>query len=132
MVDGELEIELDGSPRRLSTGESVYIPRKVEHVWAAGGDNPAKIIDVYRPAGKIEDFFRHVGSYSREQPIHAVMQFGQFHRLFEEHGMELTGQARTNSSAFICNRSQGIHPSDIHRHILSMEARAERLYTTPS
>ena len=91
VVDGELEIELDGSPRHLSTGECIYIPRKVKHVWAATGDNPAKIIDVYQPAGKIEDFFRHVGSYSREQPIHEAMQFDQFHRLFEEHGMELTG-----------------------------------------
>lgn len=50
--------------------------------------------NVYQPAGRIEDFFRQVDSYSCEKPIHEVMQFDQFHRLFEEHGMELTGPPR--------------------------------------
>lgn len=91
VVHGELEVELDGSRRHLSTGESVYIPRKAKHVWAAVGESPATIIDVYQPAGKMEDFFRQLGSYSREQPIHEVLRLDEFHRLFKEHGMELTG-----------------------------------------
>ena len=91
VVDGEIEMELDGSRRHLSTGESVYIPRKIKHVWSAAGDNPAKIIDVYQPSGKIEEFFRRLGSFSREQPIHDVLKIDEFHRLFEEYGMELVG-----------------------------------------
>ena len=91
VVDGELEIELDGARRHLSSGESVFIPRKVKHVWAASGDKPARIIDVYQPAGKIEDFFRQVGLYGPEQPVHEAMPIGQFRQLFEAHGMDLAG-----------------------------------------
>jgi DNA-binding transcriptional MerR regulator/mannose-6-phosphate isomerase-like protein (cupin superfamily) len=95
VVDGELEIELDGARRHLATGESVFIPRKLKHVWASAGDNPAKIIDVYQPAGKIEDFFRKLGSYGPEEPIHEVLTIDQFRRLFEEHGMDLAGPPLT-------------------------------------
>jgi hypothetical protein len=91
VVDGELEIELDGARRHLSTGESVFIPRKVKHAWSAAGDSPAKIVDVYQPAGKIEDFFRHLGSYSLDQPIHDCLTLDQFRLLFKNHGMDLTG-----------------------------------------
>jgi DNA-binding transcriptional MerR regulator/quercetin dioxygenase-like cupin family protein len=91
VVHGELEIELDGTLRHLSPGESVFIPRHVKHGWAAAGDAPARIIDVYQPAGKVEDFFRQVGSYGPEQPIHEAMPFDQFRQLFEAHGMDLAG-----------------------------------------
>src|SRR5579872_2335915 len=91
VVVGELEIELDGERRHLSPGESVFIPRNVKHAWAAAGDNPARIIDIYQPAGKIEDFFRQVGSYGPEQPIHGAMPLDQLERLFEDHGMDLVG-----------------------------------------
>jgi DNA-binding transcriptional MerR regulator/quercetin dioxygenase-like cupin family protein len=91
VVHGDLEMELDGSRRHLSTGESVYIPRKVTHVWNAAGESPARIINAYQPSGKIEDFFRRLGLYGREKPIHEVMQFDQFQRFFEEHGMDLAG-----------------------------------------
>ncbi len=91
VVDGELEIELDGARRHLSPGESVFIPRKVKHAWATAGDSPAKIVDVYQPAGKIEDFFRLLGSYGPELPVHEAMPIDQFRRLFETYGMQLTG-----------------------------------------
>jgi len=82
------------APRRqlcCRAGRAIFIPRNVVHAWVSAGDNPAKIIDVYQPVGKIEDFFRQAGSYSREQPIHEVMPFDQFRRLFEDHGMKLAG-----------------------------------------
>ena len=91
VVDGELEIELDGARQRLSTGESIFIPRKVQHSWTSTGAHPARIIDVYQPAGKMEEFFRKLGSYRPEEPIHEVLTIDQFRRLFEEHGMDLTG-----------------------------------------
>ena len=91
VIEGELEVELDGSRRHLSTAESVFIPRKVKHVWQAAGDKAVRILDVYPPAGKIEDFFRRLNTYSPEEPVHEVLRIDQFRQLFEEHGMELTG-----------------------------------------
>jgi len=63
----------------------------VKHVWAAAGDSPAKIVDVYQPAGKIEDFFRQVGSYSVDRPIHDCLTLDQLRLLFKDHGMDLAG-----------------------------------------
>jgi DNA-binding transcriptional MerR regulator len=57
VIDGEVELELGKKRFRVGTGESVFIPRKVEHVWSPAG-GPGKIINVYQPAGKMEEFFR--------------------------------------------------------------------------
>jgi len=39
--------------------------------------------DVYQPSGNIDDFFRKVGPFSRQQPIHGVMKSDDFHGLLE-------------------------------------------------
>ena len=91
VVDGEVEIELEGASRHLLPGESVFIPRKAKHVWAAAGGSPARIIDVYQPAGKMEDFFRQIGAYSPEEPLHHALPIDQLRQLFETHGMHLAG-----------------------------------------
>ena len=50
-----------------------------------------RIVDIYQPAGKIEDFFRELGSYGPELPVHEAMPIDQFRKLFEVFGMQLTG-----------------------------------------
>jgi len=57
---------------RLGTRESMLIPRNIEHAWATVSA-PAKIINTYQPAGKIEDFFQALATFkdlpTREQAI---------------------------------------------------------------
>ena len=84
------------SDLRLAPGESVFIPRKVAHVWGPVGDEPGKIINVYQPAGKIEEFFREVGNLkdlpTREDVINKTYtdeQISTLRRLFGAYGMEL-------------------------------------------
>jgi hypothetical protein len=48
-------------------------------------------VDVYQPAGRIEEFFEEVGKYSGGTPIHEALSYDEFHRLFHEHGMEVVG-----------------------------------------
>src|SRR5205809_1192616 len=57
IVDGEVELEIGKKRFRLGTRESMLIPRNIEHAWATVSA-PAKIINTYQPAGKIEDFFQ--------------------------------------------------------------------------
>jgi DNA-binding transcriptional MerR regulator len=57
VIDGEFQFEVGDRRFRAGTGECVFIPRKVSHVW----DKAGKIINVYQPAGKLEEFFREVG-----------------------------------------------------------------------
>ena len=72
----------------------MFLPRKVRHGWTSTADAPAKVIDVYQPAGAMEDFFRRLGEY-REKPIHEVLTTQELHDLFKEHGMELLGPPLT-------------------------------------
>ena len=95
VVDGEVELEVGKKGFRLGAGESTFIPRNVEHAW---GGVPARIINTYQPAGKIEEFFQAVAKFkdlpTREQAIeksYSAEQIDGLKRLFEAHGMIVTG-----------------------------------------
>lgn len=95
VIGGEIDLELAKERRRLSAGESVFLPRKISHAWASADGKPVRIIDVYQPAGRIEDFFRQLGAYNSGTLVHEAMLFDQFSRFFQEHGMDLTGPPLT-------------------------------------
>jgi DNA-binding transcriptional MerR regulator len=95
VVDGGVELEVGKKRFHLRAGESTFIPRNVEHAW---GGVPAKIINTYQPAGKIEEFFQVLAKFkdlpTREQAIeksYTAEQIGGLERLFETHGMIVTG-----------------------------------------
>lgn len=97
VVDGEVELEIGKKRFHLGTGESMFIPRNLEHSW---GGIPAKIINTYQPAGKIEEFFQVLAKFkdlpTREQAIeksYTAEQKDGLMRLFEAHGMTVTGPA---------------------------------------
>jgi DNA-binding transcriptional MerR regulator len=103
VVDGEVELEIGKKRFHLGAGESMFIPRKVEHVWTAVSI-PAQILNTYQPAGKIEEFFQALAKFkelpTREQAINGTYteeQKGAMKRLFEAHGMVLTGPPLTVS-----------------------------------
>jgi len=50
-------LEIGKKRFRLGTRESMLIPRNIEHAWATVSA-PAKIINTYQPADKIEASFR--------------------------------------------------------------------------
>lgn len=91
VVEGEIVVELgQNESRHLSSGESVFIPRQVCHAWLSVGDVPAKIINLYQPSGKMEQFFSELGKF-RDHPVHEVLTVKEMKRMFEDHGMELLG-----------------------------------------
>src|SRR6188472_852706 len=55
VVDGEVACEIGKKRFRLGTGESMFIPRNIEHTWGVVSVQ-GKIINTYQPAGKIEEF----------------------------------------------------------------------------
>ena len=95
VVAGEVELEMGKKRFRLATGESMFIPRNVEHAW---GGVPARVINTYQPAGKMEEFFQALDRYkelpTREQTIqksYTREQIDGLKRVFEAHGMTVTG-----------------------------------------
>jgi len=93
VVNGEVELEIGKKRFHLGTRESTFIPRNIEHAWAC----PAKIINTYQPAGKIEEFFQVLAKFkdlpTREQAIeksYTAEQIDGLKRVFEAHGMIVT------------------------------------------
>jgi len=91
VIDGEFQFEVGDKRLHAGPGESVFIPRKVSHVWACVSGKPGKVIDVYQPAGKMEEFFRELGKYNGKPYVHEVLSIDEFSRLFRDHGMDLLG-----------------------------------------
>ena len=97
VLDGEVELEIRNKRFRVGTRESMFIPRNIEHAWAAV-TAPTKIINTYQPAGKIEEFFQVLAKFkdlpTREQAIeksYTAKQKDGLKRVFEAHGMSVTG-----------------------------------------
>jgi DNA-binding transcriptional MerR regulator/quercetin dioxygenase-like cupin family protein len=98
IIEGELDFEVAGKTMRLKAGESVFIPRKTSHAWASATGRPGKIINVYQPAGKLEEFFAEVTHFkdlpTAEQVLKKTVsekQIKSMHKFFASHGMDLTG-----------------------------------------
>src|SRR6202140_4646219 len=91
VIDGEFNFEVGDKRFRVGAGESVFIPRKVPHVWARVSGGPGNIINVYQPAGKMEEFFRELGKYNGKPYVHEALSIDEFRRLFHDHGMDLLG-----------------------------------------
>jgi DNA-binding transcriptional MerR regulator/quercetin dioxygenase-like cupin family protein len=96
VVDGDLDLMIGKKRLRAGTGESIFIPRKVAHGWGPASDEPCKIINIYQPAGKIEEFLREVGNLrdlpTREDVINKTVseeQISTLRRLFGAYDMEL-------------------------------------------
>jgi DNA-binding transcriptional MerR regulator len=72
VVDGEVELEIGKKRFHLGARESMFIPRNVEHVWAAVSDH-SQILNTYQPAGNVEEFFQVLAKWkdlpTREQAI---------------------------------------------------------------
>ncbi len=90
VVDGAIECEAGGRRLHLRRGESVFVPRTVAHWWASAGERPATVLEVYQPAGRMEQFFREVGRYT-DPPLHVALSVDEMVRLFDAHGMCLLG-----------------------------------------
>jgi DNA-binding transcriptional MerR regulator/quercetin dioxygenase-like cupin family protein len=101
VIDGEFKFEVGDKRFRVGAGESVFIPRKVPHVWTCVSGKPVrilgldchsgKIINVYQPAGKMEEFFSELGKYNGKPYVHEALSIDELRRLFHDHGMDLLG-----------------------------------------
>jgi glyoxylate utilization-related uncharacterized protein len=96
VVDGDVELEIGKKRVHLGKRESMFIPRNIEHAWAPV--SPAKILNTYQPAGKIEEFFQVLAKSkdlpTREQATeksYTAEQIDALKRVFEAHGMIVTG-----------------------------------------
>jgi len=96
IVDGEWNFEIDKKRFQAAAGESVFIPRNAPHAWGPVDGEGGKVINVYQPAGKMEEFMRATAKHkdlpTREQAINnnvSQAQIDILHRLFSAHDIGL-------------------------------------------
>lgn len=73
-------------PFMLNPGDSVFGPRGVPHTFAKIGEGEAKIILLFQPAGKMEEFFKAVNDGKLEK-----MSNTEKDNFRKEHGFEHVG-----------------------------------------
>ena len=61
ILEGDFEMEVDGTRLRLSSGQTVHVPRGVFHSGANVGDLPGRRVLLFSPAG-MERFFLEAGA----------------------------------------------------------------------
>lgn len=51
VLEGAIEVEIDGAKQRVEEGEVAYIPPRIPHATGPADGAPARIIEIYAPAG---------------------------------------------------------------------------------
>lgn len=94
VIDGEVDFVIGKKRFRAAAGQSVFIPRKTPHGFSPV--ETARMIDVFQPAGAIEDFFRAISALkdlpTREGAINKTytdQQIESLCRTFAAHAMDL-------------------------------------------
>ncbi|WP_109488593.1 MerR family transcriptional regulator [Occallatibacter savannae] len=91
VIEGELQFAVGENQFHAGPGESVFVPRQTPYAWASANGQLARIVDLYQPAGRMEEFFRELSKHNSGPPVHEALSIDEFRRLFQEHGMELVG-----------------------------------------
>lgn len=60
MLEGELEVSMNGSWRLVRAGESITIPPGTQHTLRNPTDEMVRLVNTHRPALRFEQFFREM------------------------------------------------------------------------
>jgi DNA-binding transcriptional MerR regulator len=91
VVEGELKFVIGEKQFHAGPGESVFVPRQTAYAWVTANGSPATILDIYQPAGRMEEFFEALAEFNSGPPVHEALSIDQFRRLFQDHGLEVAG-----------------------------------------
>lgn len=72
VVEGELEVLMDGRWSAVRAGEKATVPAGVPHSVRNASGEPARIVNIHQPAQRFEEFFRD---------MHRLIQEGKIKRL---------------------------------------------------
>lgn len=65
VIEGALEVTVDGTTRTVRAGETIVKPRGVPHAFAVAGDAPVRFLETLVPAG-FDGYFRDIAPSVRE------------------------------------------------------------------
>jgi mannose-6-phosphate isomerase-like protein (cupin superfamily) len=85
VIQGEYRFEIGDQQFRAGSGDSLFAPRQIPHVWANISDIPGTLLIAVQPAGSMEAFFEQIAQIT--SPLTTQEQA----HLFKAHGMQITG-----------------------------------------
>ena len=85
-LDGELELEVDGSVLRLRAGEAATAPAGTPHTYRNASDAPARFLVAITPAG-MERFFAELAAATADGPP----EMGEVAAIAGRYGMRFVG-----------------------------------------
>lgn len=84
VIDGSYIFQVGDDRHDLKTGDTIFLPRNVPHSFAQVSLT-GKMLFLFQPSGKMEDFFRAIGNLTAPPlPEKAA-------KLFEDHDMKIVG-----------------------------------------
>jgi mannose-6-phosphate isomerase-like protein (cupin superfamily) len=90
VLEGEFLIKVGDKVQEAKKGDMVFGPRMVPHSFAKVGEAEGKLLMMFQPAGKMEDFFTKMS-----QGIAKGMSEPDFAAFCVEHGFKRVGPAIT-------------------------------------
>lgn len=84
VLEGEFMMKVGDDTFYCKPRDSVFAPRQVPHTYARIGKGPFKKLNIFQPAGSMEDFHHKSSAVSSLSP-------DELKKLFEDHGMAIVG-----------------------------------------
>lgn len=84
VIYGEYYFQVGEAKYNLSKGDSIFLPRKVQHAWTQVSKK-GKMTVIFQPAGKMENFFVTVSSLDKEPTPKEMAD------IFEANEMQVVG-----------------------------------------
>jgi mannose-6-phosphate isomerase-like protein (cupin superfamily) len=85
ILSGDFLFKAGGEEHNLKTGESIWLPRGISHVWANMSSSEGKLILVCQPGG-FEKFFDEIGDVPMNKKSPETMR-----DIMAKYGMEMLG-----------------------------------------
>jgi mannose-6-phosphate isomerase-like protein (cupin superfamily) len=90
VLSGEFIVKIGNETFHLKAGDSVFGPRKVPHVWAKTSEGEARLLMIFQPAGKMEEYFK-----AASEGVLSSMSNEEQNEFRKSHGFERVGPALT-------------------------------------
>ena len=84
VLEGEYFFKVGEDKYHLTTGESIFLPRKIPHAWTQVSPK-GKMLVLLQPAGKLENFFVTIAAL-KEEPTKEEMK-----KIFSDNEMQIVG-----------------------------------------
>ncbi|GAB3019476.1 hypothetical protein GCM10027185_15840 [Spirosoma pulveris] len=84
VIEGAYYFQVGDEKFNLKAGDSIFLPRNVPHAWTQVADK-GKMIVVFQPAGKMEDFFVSLAGMDHDPSPEEIA------RLFKDNQMQIVG-----------------------------------------